>query len=275
MNANVKITFLGTGTSQGVPLINCSCAVCTSADPRNKRLRCSVMIEVSGYHLLVDTSMDMRQQFLTHPFPKIDAVLFTHAHADHIFGLDELRRFNYLQKQIIPVYGNHETMGHLRRIFGYAFDHEVVQYGIPNIEAHEIDGPWCIGTVPVIPVPLRHGEDNVLGFRIGRFAYCTDVNFIPPSSYDLLGDLDILVLDALRETKHSKHFSLTEAIAEAQKIGARHTYFTHISHILDHERHGKILPENCQFAYDGLVLECAAGDVDLQINRKQNQEIYE
>ena len=255
----MKITFLGTGTSQGVPIINCDCAVCKSDDPRNKRMRCSVMIETAGRHILIDTSMDMRNQFLRFIFPKIDAVLFTHAHADHIFGLDELRRFNYLQKQIIPVYGNEQTIEQIRSIFGYAFTAPDFVPGIPNISAHIVERDFRIDGVPIRPIPLLHGEDEILGFRIGDFAYCTDVNRIPESSYALLNDLDVLVLDALRERQHAKHFSLSEAIEEARKIGAEQTYFTHMSHILDHNRHGAMLPKHCAFAYDGLVLNINDG----------------
>jgi len=251
----MKITFLGTGTSQGVPIINCDCDVCKSDDPRNNRMRCSVMVETKGRHILIDTSMDMRNQFLKYPFPKIDAVLFTHAHADHIFGLDELRRFNYLQKQIIPVYGNAPTIEQIRSIFGYAFTAPDFVPGIPNISAHIVESDFRIDGVSIRPISLMHGDDEILGFRIGNFAYCTDVNFIPEGSRDLLRDLDILVLDALRERKHAKHFSLSEAVEEAHKIGARQTYFTHMSHILDHNRHGAQLPKHCAFAYDGLVLQ--------------------
>jgi len=192
----MRVTFLGTGTSQGVPIINCGCEVCRSDDPRNTRMRCSVMIETKGQHILIDTSMDMRNQFLRFPFPRIDAVLFTHAHADHIFGLDELRRFNYLQKQIIPVYGNAETIRHIRAIFGYAFTEKLVP-GIPNISAQTVEEAFYFNDVPIRPIPLMHGDDRIFGFRIGDFAYCTDVNYIPDTSYALLRDLDILVLEKL------------------------------------------------------------------------------
>jgi len=251
----MKITFLGTGTSQGVPIINCDCRVCTSTNPKNKRMRCSVMVESGGMHILIDTSMDMRNQFLAFPFPKIDAVLYTHAHADHIFGLDELRRFNYLQKEIIPVYGNADTIGRIRSIFGYAFTQDNFKRGIPNISANEVNGSFKIGQVEILPIPLNHGSDEILGFRIGDFAYCTDVNHIPDSSYELLQNLDVLVLDALRERKHGKHFSLSEAVNEARKIKARRTLFTHMSHILDHEEPGRQLPAGCAFAYDGMMLD--------------------
>lgn len=251
----MKVTFLGTGTSGGIPVINCDCPVCASSNPRNKRLRCSVMIEVEGLHLLIDTCTDMRQQFLTHYFPKIDAVLFTHSHADHIFGLDELRRFNYLQKDQIPVYGNQTTIGHLKQIFNYAFNDGDLHFGRPNLSENIVNGRLEIDGVEIYPIPLLHGSLEILGYRIGNFAYCTDVSRIPGDSYKLLQDLDVLVLDALREKKHPTHFSLDEAVLEAQKIKAKKTYFTHISHILDYDKHGSLLPDNCCFAYDGLVLD--------------------
>ncbi len=253
----MRVTFLGTGTSGGVPIINCSCSVCTSNNPKNKRLRCSIMVEMNGRNLLIDTSTDMREQFLRNPFPKIDAILYTHAHADHVFGLDEVRRYNYLLKKRIPAFGNSRTMERLQRVFDYAFQEkgsEIVP-GIPNLYAEIIDDVFEIDGIRITPVPLIHGKDFILGFRIGKFAYCTDVSLIPESSYPLLKDLDVLVLDALREKKHPSHFSLDEAVYEAQKIGAAQTYLTHMSHILDYDRHGELLPEHVSFAYDGLVIE--------------------
>ncbi len=253
----MRITFLGTGASGGVPIINCDCAVCRSANPKNKRLRSSVMIEINDKFLLIDTTPDMRQQFLRKRFPRIDAILYTHAHADHVFGLDEVRRFNYLTKKRIPAYGNAQTMERLTTVFNYAFqppEIEIVK-GIPNLSPHVIEGPTVIEGIEVIPIPLVHNELTIFGYRIGNFAYCTDVNHIPAASYNLLNNLDVLVLDALREKRHPSHFSLGEAITEARKIGARQTYFTHISHILDHDRHGQMLPKNMAFAYDELELE--------------------
>jgi len=252
----VRVFFLGTGTSGGVPVINCNCPVCHSANPKNKRLRSSVMIESNGKYLLIDTTPDMRQQFLRHPFPRIDAVLYTHAHADHVFGLDEIRRFNYLMKKRIPAYGNAPTIERLTKVFDYAFKAPEIEFqkGIPNLSAHVIEEPVEIEGIRIIPIPLIHGEQTVLGYRIGNFAYCTDVNRIPEKSYALLENLQVLVLDALREKRHPSHFSLGEAITEARKIGANKTYFTHISHILDHERHGQMLPKQMEFAYDGLEI---------------------
>jgi len=251
----MRVTFLGTGTSGGVPTINCDCDVCTSENPKNKRLRCSIMIETGGLHILVDTTPDLRQQMLTWPFPKIDAVLLTHSHADHIFGMDELRRFNYSQKGPIPVYSNLETIERVKLIYDYAFVENIWRKGVPSLTANEIKGPFKIGKTEIVPIELDHGCHKILGYRIGDFAYCTDVNHIPEESYDLLNEVKILVLDSLREKPHATHFSLQEAIAEAGKIGAAQTYFTHLSHILDHEMHGKLLPDNSGFAFDGMVLD--------------------
>ncbi len=252
----MQVTFLGTGTSGGVPVINCDCAVCRSTNPKNKRLRCSVMIEVQSKFLLIDTSMDMRTQFLRHRFPRIDAILYTHAHADHIFGLDEVRRFNYLQKKRIPAYGSKQTLERLHQVFAYAFTNhssEVVP-GIPNLTANIMESTTEIEGIPVTPIPLIHGDCRTFGYRIGSFAYCTDVKSIPETSFSLLHDLDVLVLDALREKPHPTHLSLQEAIDLAARIGAKKTYLTHMNHIIDYEQHSRLLPKNVEFAYDGLIL---------------------
>lgn len=251
----MKITFLGTGTSHGVPMINCDCEVCRSSDPKNKRLRCSVVLQTEGQTILIDTTPDMRAQFLTWRFERIDAVLFTHAHADHIFGMDDLRRFNALQHERIPVYGSEATLKRLRGIFDYAFAEGEVRKGIPNVLGREVDAPFKVGDIEVTPIPLIHGRMEVFGYRIGNFAYCTDVSEIPQLSYALLEGLDTLVLDALRERPHFTHFSLEQAMAEAEKIKPRQTFFTHMNHNIDYKKHSRLLKDNMQFAYDGLVLE--------------------
>jgi phosphoribosyl 1,2-cyclic phosphate phosphodiesterase len=249
------VTFLGTGTSQGIPLINCTCRVCLSDNPKNKRLRSSITIETPSAILLIDTTPDLRQQLLRNPVPRIDAILYTHAHADHIYGMDDIRRFNFIQKKEIPAYANQKTLRRLNQVFGYAFKSENMKYGFPMLEAHEVTGPFFVNGTEILPVPLMHGENPVLGFRIGNFAYCTDVNRIPDDGYEILKGIDVLVLDALREISHPTHYSLDEAISEAQKIGNQETYFIHMSHEIDHDRHGKKQPGNMHFAYDGLQLE--------------------
>ncbi len=251
----MRVTFLGSGTSGGVPVINCDCSVCRSLNPKNKRLRSSVLVEINGLNFLVDTSPDLRQQLLRRRIERVDAVLYTHAHADHIFGLDELRRFNYLQKERIPAYANKSTAETLHSVFHYAFQSGALRPGVPNLSLEIVEHVFDISGVKIIPIPLLHGEQEILGFRIGNFAYCTDVSRIPEESYRLLQELDVLVLDALREKPHPTHFSLDQALEQAAKIGAKQTWFTHISHILDQDTHGQNLPKSCAFAYDGLELE--------------------
>jgi phosphoribosyl 1,2-cyclic phosphate phosphodiesterase len=251
---SMKITFLGTGTSQGVPIINCTCSVCSSDNPRNKRFRTSISIETNDTCLLFDTTPDLRQQLLNHPLSHLDAVIYTHAHADHIYGIDDLRRFNQLQKKRLPVYASPQTIKTLKMKFDYAFGNGALHLGVPNLEANEVNGPFRINNLEITPIKLYHGSQEVLGFRVGDFAYCTDVSEIPAKSYDLLQDLDVLVLDALRETSHPTHFSLEEAQGEAKKIGARTTYFIHMSHKINHEIHSSLLPQSMDLAYDGLTL---------------------
>lgn len=253
----LKITFLGTGTSQGVPIINCQCPVCTSDDPRNNRLRTSISVQSKQSALIIDTTPDLRQQLLKNPLPKLDGVLFTHAHADHIYGIDDLRRFNQLQRRRLPVYAAPVTLSRLTKIFDYAFGNGELNLGLPNLQGIEIDGSFYIKDMLIHPIKLCHGSHEILGFRIGDMAYCTDVSKIPEESYPLLADLDVLVLDALRETSHPNHFSVDEAVNEAARIKAKQTYFIHISHKIDHQSREETLPPGMSFAYDGLVLSLA------------------
>ncbi len=255
----MKITFLGTGTSQGVPIINCTCPVCTSEDPRNKRLRTSISIETDCTKLLIDTTPDLRQQLLKNPLNRLDGVLYTHAHADHIYGIDDLRRFNQLQRERIPVYAEPGTLKRLTTIFDYAFSDGQLRPGLPNFEPKKINGPFYINDLNVIPIKLFHGDQQILGFRIGGLAYCTDVSFIPEESYDLLKDLDVLILDALRENLHPTHFTVSQALEEVDKIEPARTYLIHMSHKIDHELRSKSLPKNVNFAYDGLTLDLESG----------------
>jgi phosphoribosyl 1,2-cyclic phosphate phosphodiesterase len=272
---SLKITVLGSGTSHGVPMIGCDCEVCRSADPRDRRSRPSILVEYTAATaidapdgsawaaatttILIDTSTDLRFQALAQNVRRVDAVLYTHSHADHIFGLDELRRFNHLQKQPIPCLADARTAADLRRIFAYVFAGTAEKGGgVPQLCLSEVVGPLCLGAVEVIPVPVMHGARPILGYRFGSFAYLTDCNRIPESSWPLLEGVQTLVLDALRERTHPTHFSVSEAVAAAQRIGAARTYFTHISHDLGHVATCARLPPGIELAYDGLVL--TAGD---------------
>ncbi len=251
------MTFLGTGTSHGVPMIGCECATCHSADPKDRRLRPSLFIDVPGrVRLLVDTATDLRQQALSHGISRVDAILFTHSHADHVMGLDEVRRFNVVQKAPIPCYASATTWASIKRTFSYVFDGAPRQGGgIPQLEAREVDGPFVVGGVRVRPVPLWHGKMPILGFRFGSFAYLTDCNAIPDESWPLLDGVETLALDALRERPHPTHFTIDEAIAVAARVGARRTYFTHICHDLPHAATSARLPVGVELAYDGLELD--------------------
>ncbi len=249
----MEVIILGSGTSMGVPVAGCQCRVCTSDDPRDQRLRTSAYLNIDGVQLLIDTSVDYRQQMLIHNITYLDAVIYTHHHVDHILGLDDLRSFNIINKCTIPIYGREETLINLRRVFAYAFTGVPNVPGIPRLSLHRIDQrPFTIKGVPVIPVPLMHGKLPIFGYRIGDFAYCTDVNFIPEQSYQLLRNLKVLILDALRFKPHPTHFSVEEAVREAQKIGAEATYFTHISHNIAHAETEAKLPPGIHLAYDGL-----------------------
>ena len=257
-----RVTFLGTGTSSGVPMIGCHCDVCRSSDPRDTRLRPSIYVEVPGHAaILVDTTPDFRQQALTHGIARIDAVLFTHSHADHILGLDELRRFNWMQGGPIPCYASADTWAHIRRTFYYAFDGEKrLGGGIPKLEPHEIAGPIGVNGVRVTPVPLWHGDAPVLGFRFGRFAYLTDCSRLADEAWAIVDGVETLVIDALRERPHTTHFTVDQALEVVARVKPRRAYMTHMSHELGHAVTSARLPAGVELAYDGLVLEV---DVDV------------
>ena len=252
----MKVTFLGTGTSTGIPLIGCQCATCHSSDPRDKRLRTSVWLETQSMSVVIDAGIDFRQQALSWKISTVDAVLYTHHHVDHIFGLDDLRPINFIQNKTISIYATSLTLEHLQRIYPYVFDGQNYPSDIPKIKYHTFeDRSFEVGSLPVLPIPVYHGDLLIHGFRIGNFAYLTDVNHIPLESYPLLEKLEVLVLGALRERPHPTHFTLEQALSEARKIGARKTYLVHMSHELSHHQLQERLPSEIQPAFDGLQLE--------------------
>ncbi len=249
------VTFLGTGTSQGVPVIGCPCPVCQSLDFRNKRFRASIHLEVMGQSIVIDTGPDFRMQMLREGIKKLDAVLFTHEHKDHTAGLDDIRPFNYYQQADIPIFGRLAVLEQLQREYAYIFN-EKRYPGVPQVDCVEIDhNPFQINGIGITPIPVLHYKLPVFGFRIGNFSYITDANHIPEESYSLLEGTEILVLNALQKEAHISHFTLDQAIEQALRIGAKKTYFTHISHRLGlHDEVEKELPEGIFLAYDGLKL---------------------
>ncbi len=253
----MKVTFLGTGTSQGVPVIMCQCEVCQSSDPRDKRLRTSVLIEGNdGRKVVIDTGPDFRQQMLRVAPNRLDAVVFTHAHKDHIAGLDDVRPFNFFTKQDMPVYATPDVQEALKREFYYVF--EAVKYpGIPRVDLHTISNQFFEAAgIGFLPVQLLHHKLPVLGFRISNFAYITDANYIEPQELEKLKGLDILVINALRKETHVSHFNLEQALAIIAQLKPKQTYLTHISHQLGlHAVEEASLPDGVFIAYDGLSLQ--------------------
>ncbi len=249
------ITFLGTGTSTGVPVIGCSCRVCTSEDPRNKRLRQSVKIEAGGKYFLIDTTPDLRVQLLRSPIPRLDFVLFTHSHSDHMMGLDDIRPFNFRQREAIHAFASPPTAKAVRRAFQYIWADTQIGGGKPQLELHEVSGPFTHEGIDVVPLPVLHGEWTILGFRIGGFAYITDTNGIPESTMPLLEGVDVVALDALRPSpRHPTHFTIDESVACARRINARQTWLIHLAHEVDHAAVEATLPDGIRLAYDGLEI---------------------
>ena len=251
----MRLTFLGTGTSTGVPTLACRCPVCTSSDPRDKRTRPSVLLEFDGRAVVIDTAPDFRQQALREGMERLDAVLFTHTHADHVLGLDDVRVFYFRQRQPIPIYASSRSMDDIRRIFSYIFDQTYPYGGIAKLDPHIIDGPFDLWGERLIPLPVLHGNLPVLGFRFGKTAYVTDFSAIPDSTIPLIEGLDVLVLDALRHKPHPTHSSLEQSLDWVERLKPRRAFFTHIAHELGHEATNAALPPHVRLAYDGLKLD--------------------
>jgi phosphoribosyl 1,2-cyclic phosphate phosphodiesterase len=261
--------MLGTGTSSGVPAIGCDCPVCRSTDPRDRRTRPSVLIDlgtndrgadspVAGAvrFVLVDTSTDLRAQALANDVRRVDAILFTHAHADHVFGMDEVRRFNAMQRSSIPIMAAPATLAEIRKTFAYIFNPPPgYGGGVPKLVPFAIGGPFILGGLEIVPISLMHGPLPILGFRVGAFAYLTDCNQIPAESWPLLAGVRTLVLDALRDRPHSTHFNIEQALDVVARLRPERAYFTHIAHDLPHQATCARLPAGVELAYDGEVLE--------------------
>ena len=230
----LKITVLGSGTSMGVPTLSCHCRVCSSTDPHDNRLRPSLLLSRGGHNVVIDTTPDFRQQALRAGVDRLDAVLLTHGHADHIMGFDDIRPYNIRQQAALPVYSNEETFQIIRRAFAYIFDGKPKLSSIPSVELIEVKQPFELLGVSFTPIPLLHGDMQVLGFRFGRAAYLTDFSSIPDSSLALLGGLDVLILDALRDIPHPMHQTVDQALALIKKLNPREAWFTHIAHDLPH-----------------------------------------
>jgi phosphoribosyl 1,2-cyclic phosphate phosphodiesterase len=251
----IQVRFLGTGTSQGIPMIACTCEVCSSEDARDQRLRVSIHVQVNGKSFIIDTGPDFRQQILRAGITRVDAVLYTHEHKDHTAGLDDIRGFNFVQQGAIPLYARAQVIDQLKREFAYAFD-ENKYPGVPEIDVYEIDGkPFVVEGVEVIPIFVKHYFLDVLGFRFGDFTYITDANFIADEELEKIKGTKVLVINALRKSTHISHFNLDEALAVIEKIKPEQAYLTHISHMMGlHAAVQQELPPQVFLAYDGLSL---------------------
>lgn len=251
----MHLRILGTGTSMGVPVIGCSCAVCTSDDPRNRRLRTSALVETAETTVLIDAGPDMREQVLRHNVDRLDAVLLTHSHADHIGGIDDLRPFTRHLPNGLPLYGNRVTLDRVRHQFDYAFDPAPSLSTRPQLEASELNGPFQVGTLPIIPFTVYHGPHAIMGYRFGRLGYITDGKTLPDATLEALTGLDTLVINALRYEDHPLHFTVDEALAIIKQLAPRQARLVHITHDLEHATVNATLPNNVRLAYDGELIE--------------------
>ncbi len=255
----MKILFMGTGTSTGVPTLCCPCDVCKSSDTKNKRLRSSILIRNEEYHLLIDTSSDLRQQCLANNIQKLDAVLYTHHHADHVNGIDDLRCFNYFNKTSTPIYASTSTLNQLRSNFSYIFSNGKAEGGgVTQVDPIEIDGtPLELGGLRVTPLDVEHGSMTIKSFRVQDAAYLTDCSGIPEKTKEALQDLDVLIINALGFKAHPTHFCLSQSLEAIEELKPKRAYLTHINHQFDHDTVNASLPENVELAYDGLEINLA------------------
>src|SRR6202522_2437462 len=253
--ASLKLTVLGSGTPMGVPTLGCHCAVCDSADPHDKRTRPSILLAYNGRNVVIDTAPDFRFQAMREKLDRLDAVLYTHGHADHILGLDDIRPYNLKQRALVPLYSSLETQATLRKQFAYIFDDAPTESSLPGVEMHTIDGPFEIFGLTFTPVLANHGQQPVLGFRFGGAAYLTDFSSVPEPSKNLLRGLDDFVLDALRYTPHPMHSNVAQSLTLVAELKPKRAWFTHICHDLGHTEANAKLPEGVQLAYDGLKFE--------------------
>ena len=254
----MNILFLGSGTSTGVPSLCCNCSVCRSDDQKNKRLRSSILVRNEGNHLLVDTSTDLRQQCLINNITHVNQVLYTHHHADHLHGIDELRSFNYFNKVVIPCYGNKDTIYEIKEKFNYIFD-ETTQIGggLPKLTLHIVNNKtFNLGGISVTPLNIIHGRLPILGYKLNKCAYITDCSEIPNKTKKYLKNLDVLILNALGFDPHPTHFSLSQALDTVEELKPKRAIFTHINHKFDHKKVSARLPEGIELAYDGMAIEC-------------------
>lgn len=249
------LTVLGSGTSMGVPTIGCDCRVCTSQDSHDRRTRPSIFIEYNGHSVLIDSTPDFREQALREKIRRIDAVLYTHAHADHILGLDDLRPLTFKREQKLPLYADEHTARIIERMFAYVFDPESTYSTRPQVTLHRLNGTLELFGARFQQLKVLHGDTEITAFRFGSAAYLTDFSSIPESTMAVLGDLDVLFLDALRRRPHPTHSSLDESLKIVEKLKPARAFFVHMSHDLAHEETNRLLPSNVRLAHDGLKLE--------------------